>query len=474
MSVRAIQTRIECDRTMLEHLWRTHCVYNGRLQILLKILFSMRRGELGSTKEHKTIFQKVASFILARDAKDAVDLLNAVSIKKRSAASAFQKKATIPLDNGETLELTGQEVFEPVLELTSKGIFAYEKEMMRDGLPDSLFQPLTRDAVSVISSYNALVELWKKEHEQWLKDKTAWESDSDHAKYLALRPKFDAFENSVGGKVGKRRGRWHLYIEWLRENPDLAAWRGQLPRVYPLSPEAKNRISKAKPWKTRTVEAEEFWSVNPELQALDRLHGEYEKKFVRRRKNKRNPDGFDHRPTFTMPHPLLHPRWTLFNAPQTSPSGYKNLCLPQKPADRGSLDLHLLTGEKDNGIWPSQWISLYFRADPRLSQLRPAQATKTIRRGKNKGQTKTRQGYEYLDPYLHISRPAKISGVKLIFQDIRLNDDGSLKSAMPYLVFTCTINDLPLTEAAQKIEWSDTGQITKTGKPRKSRKLPDR
>lgn len=69
---------------------------------------------------------------------------------------------------------------------------------------------------------------------------------------------------------------------------------------------------------------QEFWKVNPELEALDKLHGFYEREYVRRRKTKRNPDGFDHRPTFTMPDAYRHPRWFVFNAPQTNPSGWRN------------------------------------------------------------------------------------------------------------------------------------------------------
>jgi len=119
-------------------LWRTHCVFNQRLPALLKRLFAMRRGEVGGNEAQRQVYQRVAQFVLARDAKDSVDLLNAVSLRKRSANSAFKKKATISC-NGQAREVTGEEVFAEAVALASKGVFAYDKDDMRAGLLDSFF-----------------------------------------------------------------------------------------------------------------------------------------------------------------------------------------------------------------------------------------------------------------------------------------------------------------------------------------------
>ncbi len=236
---------------------------------------------------------------------------------------------------------------------------------------------------------------------------------------------------------------------------------------------ARARIAKAKPWKQRSVEAEEFWKVNSELAALDKLHGYYEREFVRRRKAKKNPDGFDHRPTFTMPHAVLHPRWTLFNAPQTSPNGYRNLNLPAARDAFGSVELCLLTAERRDGEWPHQWKSIRFRSDPRLARFTARSVTTAFGKGKKKGQPKTKLAHFFTDDQLGgVERPAHISGAKLVLEDIRLNPDGSFKSATPYLVFACTIDDQPFTERARAIQWSETGEVTKTGKKRKAKTLP--
>ncbi len=471
LGVRALRTRIECDRASLLALWRTHRAFNERLPNLITRIFAMRRGEVGPTPEQRGLYQRVARFVLARDARDAPYLLNSVSIRGWKPGKALTMNATVSGTGGSEM-VAGESWAVEAARLSGEGNLAFDKAVLRDGLPDSLFQPLIRDAVAYIRGHDELVRNWRREHAEWLKRKTEWEAHEEHKKYLALRPRFDEFEASVGGKAGKRRGRWHLYVKWLREHPDLAAWRGGPAAVNGLNAKAEARVARAKPWKQRSIEAEEFWKVNPELAALDRLHGYYEREFVRRRKRKRNPDGFDHRPTFTMPDPVLHPRWALFNAPQTAPNGYKDLRLPDG-SGLGSVSLRLLTGERGADGWPKDWVAIRFHADPRLARFTERTVRTTFGKGKKKGHDKTKPSFFFTDDQLGgIERPAKIGGAKLIFEDIHLNPDGSLKSATPYLVFACAIDDKPLTERARAIQWSETGEVTKSGKKRKAKRLP--
>lgn len=472
MGVRAIRARVECDHDTLMAIWRTHCVFNQRLPSLITKLFAMRRGEVGDDPSQRRLYQQAMKFILARDAKDAPYLLNSVSIKGWKPSTAIKMTATVTESDGQS-QMTGDAWAVEAAELSARGVLAYDKEKERDGLPDSLFQPLIREAVACISGHDELVRNWRNSHAEWVRKRADWEATDEHRRYLALRPRFDEFENAVGGKAGKRRERWHLYLQWLRDNPDLAAWRGGPAIVHALDSSAQARIAKAKPWRQRSVEAEEFWKANPELAALDRTHGAYEREFVRRRKTKRNPDGFEHRPTFTMPDPIHHPRWALFNAPQTSPSGYRALRLPSTRSGHGTVELCLLTGDRNADAWPSGWRCIRFRADPRLAQFSPRSEETIFRKGRNKGSVKTKLSYVFTDHQLGgIERPAQISGVKLILKDIRLNPDGSLRSATPYLVFACTIDDQPLTDRARAIQWAETGEITRAGKKRKARKLP--
>ncbi|MEX2142246.1 MAG: transposase [Pirellulales bacterium] len=481
MGVRALQAKIEFDRTTLEHLWRTHRVFNERLPHVLRILFKLRRGEYGTTTEKRNLYQKIGQFITAYSSQNADYLMNSISMRGWKPATAKNYKANVNTRDGASEEISGTAWADEAAMLSASGELVFDKEKLSGDLPGCMRQMLNRDSVAMISGHDELVANWNREHEQWLKAKTEWESKDDHKKYLAIRARFEEFESelldSTGkqrGRVGKRRGRWHLYLKWLRDNPSLAAWRGGTASVNELSLDAQERIRRAKPWKQRSVEAEEFWKINEELAALDKVHGHYEREFVRRRKTKRNPDGFDHRPTFTEPHPVNHPRWFVFNAPQTNPSGYRDLELPRQVGARGSVQLLVLTGDKNGeSEYPTGWIPITFRADPRMCQFRRVEVATTIKRGKEKGQTKTRAAYEFFDRHLQQWRSAEISGIKLMLRDISLEDNDSLVSAAPYLVFTCTIDDLPLTDRARKIEWSETGQMTKSGKARKSRKLPD-
>lgn len=474
MSTRALQARIDCDRITLEALWRTHLVFHERLPKVIDALFRMRRGECGSTSDERDLYKRIGRFIISSSAQRADYLMNAVSKKDWEPASAKKYKITVPDASGKPVDISGETWADEAAALSAKGQLIFDKNALAGDLPGCMRQMLNREAVAVISSHDELVEQWSKEHKQWLDEKDKWESDPENGKYWKVRPEFEAFEKAVEGKITKRRGRWHLYLDWLRRNPHLAAWRGGPASINDISTAGQARIRRARPSKQRTIEAEEFWKANPELEALDRLHGDYERKFVRRRKTKRNPDGFDHRPTFTVPHPIRHPRWFVFNAPQTNPSGYRNLLLPTKNGERGSVELMLLTGDKNGGKkYPSDWVKCAFRADPRLLRFRRAHKSTIVRRGKGKGTSKTKDAYEFFDEHLRRWRPAEISGVKLIFRNIRVRGDGALLSAVPYLYFTCTIEDMPLTERALQISWSDTGEVTPKGKARKKADIPD-
>jgi transposase len=469
MSVRSIQARLDCDAKTLDDLWRTHRVFNERLPAIISVLFKMRRGECGRNPKQRDLYQRIARFILAANAKNAEYLLHSVSIKGWTPNTAKKQKVRTLAPDGTPLEVSGTSWADEAAALSRQGVMLYNKEDVLGDLPGTLRQMVCRECVAVISGYDELVARWTKEHAEWLKDKEKWEADPEHQKYLALRPRFEAFEKQAGGKAGKRRGRWHLFLAWLKANPDLAAWRGKARGVADLSKQARERIRKAKPWKQRSVEADEFWKVNPELQALDKLHGFYERQFIRRRKTKKNPDGFDHRPTFTLPDAKRHPRWFVFNAPQTSPNGYRELRLPPKPGAEGSVELLLLMGEKGaDGKYPSQWASVPFIGDPRLCLFRKVKKRRTVNRGKDKGAEKEADAYEFHDAHLGLWRPTDISGVKLIF---RFNHDGTPKAA--YLYFTCNIKDVPLTAHAKAIQWTETGEVTKKGKKRKRKTLPD-
>jgi hypothetical protein len=314
MSVRAIKARVVCEQKTLEQLWRTHRVFNDELVPVLRRFNELKRGEAAEHPEHARAF---IWGVLRQDAKNAYDrIIKAASgSAKNATAKEWFKKEEAKLEEVLTnhdesalkkLKFGNEELAQAHLEnlqryrcafdLFVSGWLPLAKLRQRlECLPKFIESRLYQEAVAIISGHGELTNLWHKEHEQWLKDRAAWEAGEDQKKYLAVKHYFDAFEQAVGGKIRQRRGRWHKYLDFLRANPQLAAWRGREAKVSELDEAANKRIQKARPRKRRSVEAEEFWSINTELRALDRLHGDYEKRFVRRGKPKRNPDGFKHR-----------------------------------------------------------------------------------------------------------------------------------------------------------------------------------
>ncbi|MFB3815827.1 MAG: zinc ribbon domain-containing protein [Terriglobales bacterium] len=470
MGVRAIQAKLLCDdRGILEHLWRTHRVFNERLPKVISALLEMRHGRCGDTQALRGRMSAFGNALLKLNAQNAYDVfIKAASGSARNTTAKALMTANGGAEAAAALDdfVNGFRPLEPA------------KASLSD-LPNTLERKAIEESVAVIRSHLGLCNLWRSEHEAWLRKKAEWEAK--HPEYMKLRARFEQGEREraeVTGKshrFAKRAERDHAYLDWLERNPDLAEWRGQAKGIVPLDEAAKARIAKAKPWKQATKRAEEFWKLNPELHELHKLHVAYEREFVRRRRNRNNKwvRGFKLRPTFTLPDPVKHPRWLVFNAPQTSPQGYRDLSLPRRADDIGTVELLLLTGDKQNGDYPRKWVRVRFKGDPRLADFRPCKVADVFRTGKNKGTAKEKEAFEFLDRQINAVRPAQISGVKLIFKRVRLNDDGGLRSAVPYLVFTCNIDDVPATEAAKRIKWVEGDAIAKSGRRRKTITVPD-
>ena len=474
MSLRAIKARVVCDQQTLEKLWRTHVVFNERLLPLIRTLFKMRRGEFGATPQLQRLYQDIGLYVTNYSSQQADYFLNAISMLDRPwtcSNPASYKDVNVRSPNGKERTIRAADWIPKAIELSKAKQVVFDKEAMHGDLPGCMRQMLGREAVMIISGHDELTQIWEQEHEAWLKEKAEWESDPENRKYLAVRPHFEKFEETVGGKIRERRGRWHKYLDFLRDNPCLAAWRGGEAVVHDLDHAARERVRKARRTRQRTVEAEEFWKINPELRALDRLHGDYERKFVRRGKRKRNADGFKHRPTFTEPHPTLHPRWFVFNGPQTNPTGWRDLQIPSCPRELGSVSLELLTGDKTGARYPTERIIVRFKADPRLCDFRHTLVRSKIMKGKNKGREVERPAFLWHDRQLNKgARPASIGGIKLMF-DIRA--DGTPSAA--FLVFACDIENLALSELARKVkaEFSDELNPKSGRKKFKGRTIPD-
>jgi len=453
MAVRTLQVRLHCEPETLEALWRTHKIFNDRLRAILALLFRMRRGESGESSEDQALFREIALFITGCPANNAPYLLNSVCIKNWVPTSAKKIKATISDHNGELLEVTGENWAERAAQLSANGDLLFDKREVLGGLTLAMAQVIVREAAAYLSSYESLIRRWEREHERWLDEKATWEAEPEHQLYLALRPRFAEFETNIGGgRLTERRHRWGLYIVWLGQNPELAAWRGGPASINPIEQEGRQRINRAARRRKAQIEAEEFFKANPELKALDALHGYYERKFVRHRKTKKHIDGFDHKPTFTQPDALVHPRWYIFNGPQTKPASYRKLNLPKTDGEAGSLELSLMTGGETE-CHETAWIPFSFNGDRRLSNLRSLAVTSKIKSGPKRGEAKEKVGFEFYDRALKIWRPAEIKGARLIFK---------MKENRPraaYLFFMVKTQNNAYSDAARNLRRSEPEEL---------------
>lgn len=467
MAVKTFQARLHCESEALASLWRTHKIFNERLRDVLLLLFRMRRGECGRSPAERALYREIAHFITGCPAHNAPYLLNSVCIKNWVPTTAKKIKAAVTDSAGELIEVTGESWAERAAQLSARGDLLFDKRELLGDLTPAMAQVIVREAAAYLSSYESLVRRWKGEHERWLGEKAEWEAEPEHKLYLALRPQFLTFEAKVGGgRLTERRHRWGQYLAWLEQNPQLAAWRGGAVVVNPVGEEGRKRVAQTASKRKAQIEAEEFFKANPELQALDALHGYYERKFVRRRKTKKHVDGFDHKPTFTQPDALVHPHWYLFNGPQTKPAGYRKLILPKNGGGAGSVELSLMTGDKIDHQ-QTTWVPFSFHGDRRLSNFRSVVVIVQIKSGTQKGQTKEKVGYEIYDRALKLWRPAEIKGARLSF---------SMKgerARAAYLFFTIKTQNTARSEAARNLRRSETEEVIQANRSRQTELGPE-
>ena len=466
MGTRAIKAKIICDKTTLGYLWRSHCMYNQKLSEYMILLFKLRRGMIGKNKQQRNDYRRWFKYVIYNGAQNADYNLNALS-KNNWISNTAEKTINKLKSSKNKVHAAGLDcVLSRIKSWSQNDILAFDKKRIFDGIPLSFYRLIIRDAVAKISSYDSLVETWKEDHKKWCGEKKKWEAKAENKQYLKLQHIFKEFSDTAGGVGSKKRGRWFTYRCWLSKQSALANWRGLGSSIQPFREDKFSEPSYNKSFKIKlTKEGKKFFDANPELFEIHKLNEFYEKAFVRPWAKKHNIDGFEHRPTFTLPDPVLHPFWACYNAPQTVPSGYKDLVLPKKGSGKstGSFAMNLLTGDKIEGKYPQDWVNLKFIADKRLSYFKGK--TKVV---KNKVKTE----YIFEDLHLLKKRPATIGGVKIILKDVKIDNLGHFLSATPYVVFACIVDDEPISKLANKIKSEGTGQTGNSGFEIRKRILP--
>ncbi|MHB1033670.1 MAG: zinc ribbon domain-containing protein [Pirellulales bacterium] len=387
MAIKSFQARLVCTSpSAREYLELTHKVFNEHLAPVLTILYAARRGKYGPKFKH--ILSTVKN---AQAAKEQVEAITSLKSKPGSGGKGDWKVVAQSL-------------------LAEKKIL-FDREELLPGLGSEFRRKIFEMAFQIILSHSAKLAQWRQDHRQWLAAKEAWEAANPD--YMRIRPAIEVF-TAAEGTAAKRRGRWHRWLAFLSSNPELAAWRGEPPIVVPLTKEERDEARQRRRHAVKNT-FEKFFAKNPELKELDRVHGTYERTYVRRFAKRRNPDGFTHPPTLTLPSAVGHPAWFSFKKDAT----YRRLDL-----SRQTVELKVLQSSDPTEGSSQGFVTYSFRPDARLRRFRPV-SEKTL-----SGRVKcdlVYHGDDGLPP-----RPAVIQGIKLV-----------LKQGQPYLYLTAYVQDAP-------------------------------
>jgi len=427
-----------------QFLWYTHQVFNESIRKVLPYVFKMKRGELGD--EFQAIYYAISS------SQDAVGKLEAITsldwsskkigksepekwkeiLRYRELEKEFRQKLKDEEKNTKKFRKELQKKKKALAnEIGQKDIWAdaasiiqqknnllFDREKILPNLPSEFRRKIFEMCIQLIHGHQELVANWQDEHAEWLQEKDKFEEE--HPDYMKVRPILEEFEKEAG-KVKGSRIRWLKYLDYMSSHPELAGWRGGEAKVEPLTSAERAKFRKPR------EHFEAFFKKNPELSALDSIHKQYQEKFARTQtKRTPNPDGFKHRPTFTLPSANLHPAWYSFKGATDPTKGatYKLNFREDRRVD-SFMNLKVLTDMEGEGRNPKGMITYDFEPDDRIRDFRYIGTTEKGKKAK---------GFVYYDKILEKERPAKIQGIKLVFRPPR--SDG-----VPYLIFSCSIED---------------------------------
>lgn len=395
MATKAIQAKVIIDSPKkLEHLWLTHRLFNESLPFLATKVFKMKRGELGN--DYKAIYDSI------KNSQNSFAKLEPITQSKQPRKLGSGK------NKGDWAE--------KALEINRSGRILFDRNKPPLAFGSEFWRKLCEMTTQLIHGNDELKELWGNEHDDWLSEKKDWEEKNPA--FIKVLPVFKDFETKEG-KITKRRGRWHRYLDFLRSHPELAQWKDGKSVINDFSPEEEKDLRKKFHKKPGKI-LEAFFEKNPQLKALDKKYKEY-LDYTRPWAKRRYKDGFKHPPTFTMPSPIKHPAWYSFKHGST----YKDLGI-----SNGTVELKVLTSESGKGR-KGEWIPFSFKADKRLNLFKHV--------GK---EGKGKKAYLYNDSALGVQKEAEIRGLKLIFKGSKFDKETRIIiPGKPYLIFTCEIED---------------------------------
>lgn len=310
--------------------------WNEAVAGTVKVLMDMRSGRLGPTGTELWLYSRksVQSDPLSWLTSDLPVLTEKTNQEKYNLSDAYRHAHLNA--SGHTADGAHQ------------GLMA-----VRAALPNAWGQ-MHRRAIELIKSYEELCKTWRTDHKTWVGEHEEWKQSHPH--YRAVRPIIEAFQAQHGAARGSRI-RWAAWGAFLLDTPELSAWRKpDTVAVRPTDEQIALVTLKKPKKKVAGALMDLVFELNPELAALDREHKDYERRYARTYARRRHPDGFRHRPSFTLPSVESHPDWPRFKAKE----GWQNFNLENR-----TVELSLGDGRLN------KWTRLHFGIDRRLAALCP-------------------------------------------------------------------------------------------------------
>jgi len=352
------------------------------------------------------------------------------------------------------------------------------------------FRELAKQAIAHVSSYYELCKLEEQKSRSRKLQIQAWSKQSElHALYLSrYRSLFVKAEQQ--GKIRGHRGRIvgkklpNLYFEWLCSRKEFLNWNVQDSKeieFVKLDEEALANIAAANSSEKAAVKISELFRLNPTLKQLDKIHGDFDKLFAIRIKGKLMPDEYNNLPTYTEPEGVFHARGIVFTGPQTSPSSWKNLSLgrssqslnivpnPNYILGRGdnlaalarTIDANRARKKINNNVRRKKLGKVTVKlptvsGDDSFDQSLSFFPDKRFKRFFDFNEEKGLSAL-YKDPHTRNIRKAVFQGIRLRFEDVKLDSLGKILSAKIFLDFVVDLEIEKQNDLAKLAKWKKAG-----------------
>ena len=444
------------NQETLSLLWQTHAAFNAKVRQSLDIIQKILSDD---TADPYSLFCKevVQCIINAPDGfkshKDVMDALSRVKI------AGYTRKPFVA--NTSSISVLGESLAKKAEDYIAKGKTAFDIKELKGPFSIAFYAQVWSTAFAVLTSEIQSKINHRKEKQQWKEDLQAFLQNTDNKRFLAAAKKIDDFKRTKAASGKRNRDNfWYEFFDFLACQ-DFAQWKNDNEVFQPLSNEDWEAVNQSKPSRKTNAFKRKLFALNPSIQELYEQYKEYEQKFLKGKRPDRKPS-FHRGKSYSQPDGTGAGKgiqYYTFSAPCTGnpQDGYfdlkYNVNKQLVTATFQIEDPNAEVADKQNKHPKKQ---LQVKCDPRLGRFSP----------KYQDEIKKQNKYLYNDPVDGKEKDAEISGIKLVFRNVKLNDDKTLKSADAYAVIRVEIEATKLTDKAKQV-WTEDS----TGK--KKKQLPD-